>query len=310
MAKIFAIGEPMVQLLPENSGPLRHVLSFKKYMGGAEANFCISASRLGVECHLIARVGDDEFGKYIIEYLMGKGVNVNYVKSTKGAWTAVFFVQKNFPLPNRNEVYYYRTGSAGSMISPEDVPDEIKGADLVHSTGITLAISKSASEALKTAFEKAKMTSFDTNIRLKLWSGEQARKAILSVLPLVDVLITDPGDASLIFGETDFEKVIGVVKDYGVSLLVYKLGEKGAAAWHEGEKASTQAFKVPVVHDIGAGDAFSGAFIASWLSGRELGESLRIAAAFVGIKLMTEGDAETYASLDDVKKFIEYYSKF
>jgi len=58
----------------------------------------------------------------------------------------------------------------------------VRSADIVHSSGITLAISDTAKEAVYEAFDFARARSFDTNIRLKLWFPDKARYEIMRIL--------------------------------------------------------------------------------------------------------------------------------
>jgi len=81
MLDVVTLGEVMVQLNPITTGPLRHVTYFEKHAAGSEANFAIGVVRLGFKAGLITRVGNDEFGKYILSVLRGEGVDTSLVKA-------------------------------------------------------------------------------------------------------------------------------------------------------------------------------------------------------------------------------------
>ena len=203
MLDVVTLGEVMVQFNPITTGPLRHVTYFEKHAAGSEANFAIGVVRLGLRAGLITRVGNDEFGRYILSILRGEGVDISLIKVDNDAPTGIYFIQRGYPIPGKSSVIYYRRGSAASKMSPEDIDEEyIKNSKLLHLTGITPALSDSCREAtLKTlsiASESRIMTSLDMNIRLKLWSRDEARETLPPMIRKVNILLTEPADAKIL----------------------------------------------------------------------------------------------------------------
>lgn len=74
---VITFGESMVLFNPNNNGPLRYVHNFTKSIAGAESNVAIALARLGYEAGWFSRVGDDEFGRYILSTIRGEGVDVS-----------------------------------------------------------------------------------------------------------------------------------------------------------------------------------------------------------------------------------------
>lgn len=307
MTRLVALGEPLIQLNAVTPGPLRYVNYFEKHVAGSEANFCIAAIMAGAYCGLIARVGDDEFGRNILEYLRGRGVDVSRVRVDKEAPTGVYFVQRHYPVPGRSVLVYYRKGSAGSKLSPDDVDEEyVKTADAVHSTGITLAISESARAAVYRAFELAKARTLDTNIRPALWRRlEDAREAVLRALRMgVRVLITDPDDTRIVLGVVDPDEAYKKYRELGVEVLLYKEGAKGAYVFHDGEKYFKPSYPVPVEDTTGAGDAMAGVFVALYLSGVEPRRALDLATAAAALVVTVRGDNEAIPDVRDAERLL------
>ena len=148
--KILGLGEVMIQLNPVNKGPLRHALLFERHVAGSEANVIVGMSRLGFSCGFLTVVGDDEFGKSVISTLRSEGVDTNHVRIRENYPTAVYFVQRGFPVPGKTTVFYYRKGSAFSTLSPNDIEEEIfQDVVLFHMSGITPALSNSYYQHLK-----------------------------------------------------------------------------------------------------------------------------------------------------------------
>lgn len=310
MVDVVTMGETMIQLNAFTSGPLRYVNYFEKHAAGTESNVAVGAVRMGYSAGWISRLGDDELGKYIHSFLKGEGVDVSRVGFDPEALTGLYFVQRDYPMPGKSVVYYYRKGSAASRLGPDDVDVEyIKSAKVFHTTGITLALSVSCREAVDRAIEVARSSetevSFDTNIRLKLWGPNEAKEAIMDYIGLTDILFTDINDSKILLGKSEPSKAAEDFKAMGPKIVVIKMGNKGAyAATSDGETAFKRAYKVPVVDVIGAGDAFDAAFLASRLRGFDLDRSLEVANAAGALCVTVRGDVEAIPSFEDVERFL------
>jgi len=309
MLDIVTMGEVMVQFNAASNGPLRHVTYFEKHAAGAEANFAIGMTRLGFKAGIITRVRDDEFGRYIISLLRGEGLDISRIKFEPEAPNGVYFIQRNYPIPGKSGVLYYRKGSAASKMSIKDIdPEYIQNAKLFHLTGITPALSiscKEASlEALKIASEAGVTVSIDTNIRLSLWSRDEARATLLPMLKKANIVLTEPQDGEILLGTKEPETIAHEILQMGPETVAVKLGEDGAAAFTKKTSARKTAFKVPIVDVIGAGDAFAAGFISSLLRGLSLEDALEIGNAAGALVVTVRGDFENMPSIDDVKKFL------
>jgi 2-dehydro-3-deoxygluconokinase len=314
MLDVVTMGEVMVQFNPVTTGPLRHVTYFEKHAAGAEANFAVGMARMGFKAGFITRVGNDEFGKYVTSVLRGEGIDLSGVKVDSEAPTGIYFSQRGYPIPERSGVVYYRKGSAASKMSIIDVnSDYIKKAKLFHITGITPALSESCMEASLKALEVASKNnvtiSVDTNIRLKLWSKEKARKTLIPILKKADIVLTEPEDAEILIGEREPEEIAKVILSMGAETVVVKMGKEGAVALTREETVRKPAFKVIVVDVIGAGDAFAAGFISSIMRGRSLDEALEIGNVAGALVVTRRGDIENLPSLEDVEKFMAAHRK-
>ncbi len=151
----------------------------------------------------------------------------------------------------------------------------VRSADIVHSSGTTLAISDTAKEAVYEAFDFARARSFGTNIRLKLWSPDKARYEIMRILNQFHLyfLITDTDDSKIVLGESDPDKAAKVFLNYA-GLVVMKMGAKGAALYYKGKKYYSHGYTVPVEDVVGAGDALGGTFLSLYYRGFTLEKAL------------------------------------
>ena len=310
MVDVVTMGETMIQLNAFTPGPLRYVNYFEKHAAGTESNVAVGVTRMGYSAGWISKLGKDELGRFIHNTLKGEGVDVSQVKFDPDAPTGLYFVQRDFPIPGKSVVYYYRKGSAASKLDEGDVDsDYISSAKILHTTGITLALSPSCRRAVDKALEVTEASdtevSFDTNIRLKLWNPENARKTILEYLSYMNIFFTDINDSRILIGEEDPAKAAERFLELGPETVVVKMGEEGAyAATMDGDTAFKPAFKVPVVDMIGAGDAFDAAFLSSKLRGFSLERSLEAANAAGALCITVRGDIEAIPSFEDIENFI------
>jgi 2-dehydro-3-deoxygluconokinase/2-dehydro-3-deoxygalactonokinase len=310
---VVTLGESLIQLNAVTRGPLRHVTLFERHVAGAETTVAVCVRRQGLSSGLITRVGDDEFGKCILNWVRGEGVDTSQIRVDTEAPTGIYFVQRGFPIPSESKMFYYRKGSAGSRISPSDVdPDYLGAAKLFHTTGITPALSETALEATRKALEISisnnLIVSFDTNIRPVLWGSiDNAVRVLTPIIEKVDILFTDPRDASILLNVQDVDQLIDGFLKFGVETVVLKMGRKGAIAASRREKVSVQALEVYVEDPIGAGDAFAGTFITSRLKGRSLEESLKRAVIAGSLVVTVRGDEECLPSEEEIDANIYKY---
>lgn len=304
MLDMVTLGESMVLMNPLANGPLQYVHQFSKHVAGAESNVAIGVRRLGFKSGWISRVGNDEFGKYVLSFIRGQGVDVSQVKVDAEAPTGVFFKERRgFGL---ERVYYYRQGSAASKLGPEDLdPDYIGRARILHLTGITPALSDSCREATLKAVEIARRAGvkviLDPNLRLKLWSAEEARQFLLPLLDQVDAVLPNQEEAKLLTGCDEVEEACRDLARRGCGLVVVKVGAKGALLYVNGEVELVPGYRVPqVVDTVGAGDAFAAGFIAGLLAGLDPVAAVRQGNLLGALAVGVEGDIEGLPESEDL----------
>jgi len=314
MKRALGLGEIMVQMNPTEKGALRFQTLFERHVAGSEANTIIQMRRLGIGCSFLTAVGADEFGKVIIDSLRLEGVETDGIVEDHANPTAVYFVQRSYPVPDKTMVYYYRKGSAAAHFGPDNLRDEyFEGVDLFLVSGITPALSESCNEAALRSIELAKKhgakVAFDTNIRINLLkTRENARKILDPFIREANILFTGAGDLAMLFGD-DTEKAREeiVKKAQSAEIVVFKNGSDGVEALVGGESYSMPSYKVPVIDELGAGDACDGAFLASYLQGKTIEDSLRFANVAGAITVSLKGDIEPLPDWKAIETFLSVY---
>lgn len=277
------LGEGLVSLVPAVAGPLEDCRTFHRSLAGAEWNTAIALASAGVGAAVVSRVGDDGFGRFLRAELRRHGVDDSAIEVDPEAPTGLY-VKELRPLPEGSvdsTMHYYRRGSAAAAMSPEtialpDVSRLIQRAALVHTTGITPALSdtaRAAQDAVFAAPRESRLISFDVNWRPALWRGrhDEGRAAITDYARRADVVFCTAADADAVFGTSDPDSLRTLLPQPR-HLVVTRPG--GATAYDGAERIESAALDAPVVETVGAGDAFAAGFLAGVLSGLSLTGSL------------------------------------
>ncbi|WP_078382059.1 sugar kinase [Sutcliffiella halmapala] len=305
---VLTIGDAMITMNPVTTGPLRYVTHFERKMGGAELNFAIGCARLGITSRWVSRLGKDEFGRVIYNFARGEGVDMSQVNFVDGHPTSLNF--KEIQADGSGKTNYYRYQSPILTISPEDITDEMfDGINLIHLTGVYLAIDEKnrhiVMEIIKRAKAKSIPISFDPNIRLKLWTMEEARKVYEMIFPNVDILLTGLDEIRLITGKDSKKELAELAHHYNIRDFVIKDGGNGSMLYRNGEWTKGEAFKISVVDTVGAGDGFDAGYIYAYLHNYEPKEILRFANGVGALVTNVSGDNEGLPYLDEVIAFIQ-----
>jgi 2-dehydro-3-deoxygluconokinase len=303
---VIALGEPMLEFNATEPGSLHQIRNYEVSWGGDTSNFAVAVSRLGRSAGYICRLGDDDFGKILLDLWKHEGVDASHVILDKHAPTGIYFISRS---GEKHSFTYYRSGSAASRLSADDIPgDYLAQAKVFHTSGISQAISESACEAAFYAIEVAReagaFISYDPNVRLKLWDRERAQSTILETIRMADFVFPSLEDARVITGLDDPEQMARDLQRLGPKLVALKLGEEGALLATQDGLRHIEPFKVEVEDTTGAGDAFAGAFIVAYLDGLDLYECGRFANAAGALTCTDLGAVKPIPSREKVEELL------
>ena len=187
--------------------------------------------------------------------------------------------------------------------------DYIKNSKIMHITGITPAISESAARTVERAMQIAKenniLVAFDPNLRLKVWTLEEAKKTLDRLMAYVDIALPGVEEGELLYGTSDPDKIAAAIKNYGVKTVIVKVGADGCIGYEGNKREVSSGFKVKKVVDaFGAGDAFAAGILAGTLEGRSLGERMKLANAVGAMTVTVKGNIEAFPMRKEVEDFI------
>jgi 2-dehydro-3-deoxygluconokinase len=308
MPDVVTFGETMALFAPRETGPLRYVAEYRLKLGGTESNVAVALARLGIDVGWFSRLGDDELGRFIVHNVRGEGVDTSRVIVDPAAPTGLYL--KEISAVGGTTVYYYRRGSAASQMTPADLDEAyVTGARWLHVTGITPALSDTCRDAVDQAIELARAhgleVSFDPNMRLKLWTVEQARATMFPLIQRSTILLGGMEELSLLLQVDTPDAAADWALAQGLTLAVVKLGADGALVATPDERRTIPPFTIPrVVDTVGAGDGFDAGFIAGRLLGKDPWQAAELGNVVGAHALMVEGDYEGYPTMAEAEAFI------
>ena len=315
--KVVTFGEIMLRLASQ--GYLRFLQEpcFQATFGGGEANVAVSLANFGLEAEFVTKLPKNDIAEAAISELKKHSVGTAHI-ARGGERIGIYYLEKGASM-RPSKVVYDRAHSSISEACAEDFDwDEIfKDAKWFHFTGITPAlgdgVAKITLEAVKKAKEKGLTVSCDLNYRKKLWSKEKARNVMGELMPFVDVLVANEGDADDVFGikpdDSDVEN--GKINREGYAQVAKKLCELfgfkavaitlresisandnnwGAMLYANKKAEFSRTYAVRIVDRVGGGDSFGAGLIYAMLSGKGAKDSVEFAAAASALKHTIEGD--------------------
>lgn len=266
--------------------------------GGFIANTACAAARLGLNAAWAGQVGDDAFGKNIIQSFQEFGVHIEDVKPQKNSssnFTVVLvqpngertiLIVTNLPTPPplndgmRNSLQSTRIGYTALY----DYDWYMEVAGLLHSGG-----GKSAVD-----LEKNTLQDIDAAKRM---------------LKAADIIFSDEDALQKLTENGNVKESVKEILSLGPEVVVLTKGSDGADAFTSTEEFSTGTYKVPIKDTTGAGDCFHAAFLFGMLSGFDFQSCLDFASAASAILIQQVGARRGLPSAAEVKNFMEEKNK-
>lgn len=273
-SRVVCVGEAMI-MLAGAAGPLEDVETFRRSVGGAECNVAGGLAGLGVPTSWVSRLGDDGFGRQVLRDLRGRGVDVDGVEIDPNRPTALYVKES---IDGRSRMHYYRTGSAASAMSPAflqrpEVSDRLRGARIVHTTGITAALSDDT-ERMLDELRGDFVLSVDLNWRPILWRDKDP-EPLWRLLRAANVVLIG-ADEALVFAGTNDPAELHERFGGDCTLVVKNDAHTAVALEPDGRRTEVPALTVQVVEPVGAGDAFAAGFLAGTLQNLPMKQRLRL----------------------------------
>lgn len=315
--KVVTFGELMLRLEPPGYFRFVQTENLTATFGGAEANVAVSLANFGINSVYVTKLPSHEIGQAAVNSLRKFGVDTSFI--VRGGPRVGIYYNERGASQRGSKCIYDRAGSSIQLSKPEDFDWKqiMQGASWFHITGITPALGpnlvQSCIEAAEEAHKAGATVSLDLNYRAKLWSREEANKAMTELCKYVDICVANEDDAADVFGikaeNTDTTK--GELSTEGYKSVARQLMEKFSfkkvaitlrtsinanrndwqALLYDGKDFFfSKKYEVWIVDRVGGGDSFTAGLIYSLLSGKSNQEAVEFAVAASCLKHTIEGD--------------------
>lgn len=297
---VLVLGEVLVELsAPE---PLRSARSFELSFSGDALNAAAAAAAAGASVGLLACLGDDDLGDALVDRVRELGIDPSLLRRVHGQ-NGVYFVSHDSE--GDRQFVYARSGSAGSLLGPGDVDAAAGGqSTALVASGVTHALSPSCAAAVERAaqlvHDSGGIVVYDPNFRPRLTEPPAARKALVSLAPLVSLATPScPGDTLPLLGTDDAAAAARACLDLGAAAVAVTCGAQGLVyADNGGTELTLDGLRPPAIVDAtGAGDVFTGTVAARLAVGDEIEEALELGLAASSLSIGGRGGAGAIPTL-------------
>ena len=262
---IVGLGEALWDCLPEG-----------RKIGGAPANFAYHASQFGYEAHAVSAVGNDALGDETIEALKANGLKLCMPRVDFPTGQVLVSLDEDGVAS-----YDIKEGSAWDNIPFTPEMEQLAGrcsAVCFGSLAQRNEVSRNAIYRFLNATPKGCMRIFDINLRQNFYSKEVIQESLrrCNVMKINDEELVIIGRMFGYPGLDIENKCWLILGKYNLDMLVLTCGVNGSYVFSKGAMSFLESPKVEVADTVGAGDSFTGAFVASILSGKTIPEAHRI----------------------------------
>ena len=321
--KVIGIGEVMLRLSPVGKDRISYCETFEKNAGGSELNVVSGVSMLGLRTGIITKLPKNEIGKFVKLKIRYSGTSDDFVIYDRSEEKRLgVYYYENGAYPRLPIVCYDRANSSFVNFRKEELSEDVyTEANVFHTSGISLALDKTLREnivdMMKKFHENGALISFDVNYRATLWSEEEARNTITSILPIINVLFISEETLRRMFGMSgtleqihkDFAKmypnieIIASTKrnvkspqKHDFTSLVYDTRE-------DAHYSDTPYYDIDVVDRIGSGDAYVAGALYGLLKHRTIKAMAKYGDAMAALKNTIMGDMPE-CDLNDINRII------
>jgi len=263
--KIICIGEALIDMICTDKGsPLSTGQHFLKKAGGAPTNVAAAIAALGGKVELVAKVGNDPFGKHLIDVMEEFGVSTRWVLKDNDYFTTFAFV--SLMLDGERDFVFNR-GADGQLSRQEIEAIDLEDVSIIHFGSATAFLPGPLQAAyqglLQKALQKNIFISFDPNYRHLLFSNDKQTFIDQSwnFLECCHFFKLSDEEAILITGCATLADAAAVLLEKTKAVFTITLGKEGTMLGFQYQTSIVPSIPVKPVDTTGAGDAFVGAVL-------------------------------------------------
>ncbi len=323
--KVLCMGETLLRYSTLKGHRISE-LDFQVHVGGSETNIAVSLAQYGFETSLLTKLPQHALGDAVISFL--KRFDVDTSKIIRNDMRIGSYFLENGSGNRTSQVIYDRQNSAMTSLTLDDIDikELFAGIDVFVVSGITLALNETVKnvvlEMVKYCQGNKITVVYDSNYRAKMWSIEEAGKALKEILPYVDILSAGYLDAQNFLGITSdkesFEERLSEVymkmKEIYPNLKYITSTKRDIISTSvndlTGYLYSDQLYVSKTYHiddivdRVGGGDAYLSGLLYGLLNQKDLKYSLELGCCASVLKHTIHGDANTF-TISEIENFMD-----
>jgi sugar/nucleoside kinase (ribokinase family) len=275
------------------------------YPSGAPAIFLDQAARMGAATVMIGGVGNDGFGRCVLDRLEAHGVGISGVTLNDGMPTGVAFVSY-YSDGNRDFIHHMTGNAADNFSAPEGLFDPANTWFHVSAASLGNAKMRAVIMDLVHQVDSAGGKIIcDPNARPALMRDEAVRSAMAELMDRAYCLMPSTSDLEFLFPGMTEDAAINTLLTERAEIIVIKRGAAGVTVVGGGKRFEFAGHLVEEVDPTGAGDCFCGTFISLLSQGASLEAAGAQANAAGAIAVTRRGPMEGNSSPADIADFLE-----
>ncbi|MGI5888121.1 MAG: carbohydrate kinase family protein [Oscillospiraceae bacterium] len=283
--------------------------------GGTCANTAVALSKLDVETAFMGTLGQDSFGRYLLDEFSTMGIDTEFVQIDPDSNTVCCFAFLD-PYGEKHMWAWPKEKQSYARLDVGKIDlDKLKSASWLHSSGMNFyaggPIREILPELFKTAYEAGVTTSFDLNTRVATPEALDPgiKEAVLKTLPYCTYILGSARDEFYsLFPCNDWKDSAGHFSTKNNTVIARSGADETWIRERGGSWYSVPSFKVKAVNTTGAGDVFNAGFVSGRLHGKSTAESVRWGAAAAAYKVARGGARET-PDMSQLLKFMESFGE-
>ncbi|TAJ54998.1 MAG: carbohydrate kinase [Chitinophagaceae bacterium] len=263
--KILCIGEALIDMICTDTGKsLSEGNNFLKKPGGAPTNVAAAIAALGGKVELATKVGNDPFGKQLIQVMQEFGVSTRWMLADDTHFTTFAFVSL---MEDGERDFVFNRGADGQLSREEVDAIDLEEVSIIHfgsATGFLPGPLQAAYQSLlQKALQKNIFISFDPNYRHLLFPNDTQTFIDQSwnFLKACHFFKLSDEEAMLITGAITVNDAAAILLEKTTAVFTITLGKEGTLFGFEGKTTIIPSIPVKPVDTTGAGDAFVGAVL-------------------------------------------------
>ena len=265
-------------------------------IGSSSAICACGLARLGLRVAFVGKVGDDEFGRFMLRELTAHGIDTSGIRVAPALKTGLTVILSrgvdramltysgsiaalrfdDIPLSVLDRAHHLHLGSYFLLDAMR--PDVPRLFDEAHAHGLTVSLD----------------TNYDPTEK---WSG-----GLAETLRRTDIFLPNETELRAITGKASVDDALAALDSRLV--VAVKLGARGAIVQHAGQRHQADIIPVNVVDTTGAGDSFDAGFIYGHLAGWELQHTLRFANVCGSLSTRAVGGTLSQATLEEALTYL------